>query len=72
MDFVNMSSIKRKLERNRCPKCNKQPTVSVVRNSFKIDCCCDNFKRTLSKIAENEVTTQSKKHIEDQLRRMFK
>ena len=70
--MIDMNLIKQKLEVICCPKCNKYPSVEVINDSFKINCCCDDFKNELSEIAENEAAQQSKKHIEEQMKRMFK
>jgi hypothetical protein len=72
MDLVNMNAIKRKLERMRCSKCNESPSITIFGNSFKISCCCDDFKRILNQVAESELAAQTKKNIEEQMKRIFK
>ena len=67
-----MYSIKRKLETSRCIKCNENPSVTISGDSFKLNCCCDDFKSELTTMAKNEIEKQSKKYAEDELKCMFK
>jgi hypothetical protein len=63
MDLVDMNAVKCKLESMRCHQCDQHPTVSISGDSFKINCCCQEFKQNLAQIANDEIAAQAKKAL---------
>ena len=72
MGMIDMYSVKRKLESKVCPTHNERATVSVMGDKINLKCCCNSFQNSLSSLAQQEIAAQSKKYVEDQLRKAFK
>jgi len=64
MSDINYYNIQRSIERNTCPEHGKHPKFSKTINGFSITACCENFRASLVKKAENAVAEETKKAIE--------
>lgn len=68
MDYLE---IKRKLETHQCRTHGKTPTVKVEGDTFKLSCCCDEFKNQLIELTKEYGAEQAIRDIEDKLRGIF-
>jgi hypothetical protein len=65
---MDLKSIARNLERERCNVHNEHPQAVPQRDSINLSCCCETFKAKLVKKMESEISNQ----IEADLMKAFK
>lgn len=56
-------SIKAELSRLSCPVHKKHPQISFTSQGFNVKCCCDDFRDTVNKKAEEVVRKATAKYI---------
>ncbi|MDM1298190.1 hypothetical protein HXZ94_06715 [Empedobacter falsenii] len=72
MQGLDYNSIKRKIESETCPHCNKKPKFKQTSKGFQIDTCCEVFDKIIKKKSEKIVEEESKKAIEKMFKNGFK
>lgn len=65
---MNLSPLKTQLERLTCNEHGTHPKVTLIKDGFNIECCCDNFKRKLNIEAQNLYGEM----IKDEFKKAFK
>jgi len=60
---MDLNEIKRELENERCPQCNKMAEVNLAGESFTFKVCCPVFEEHLKQRASDLFTMQMKQDL---------
>lgn len=72
MSDLDYSSIKRKIENQKCSEHNKNPQFIKTIKGFEIKACCENFRRDIIKRSERIIAEETQKAIEKMMKNIFK
>lgn len=70
--IIDFKIIKRKLELMSCPIHNKKPEMMLLKDNFRLKCCCDNFQKKLIEKAQEIMVEQAQDYIIKKLQKSFK
>jgi len=71
-DFLDYSTIKRKIENEKCREHNSHPEFVKTATGFQINSCCDDFKDRLVEEAKKIITAETKSAIQKMMKKAFK
>ena len=72
MDHLDYTSVKRKIEREKCLKHNEHPKFERTGNGFNILACCEEFRTKMLQKTENIMADETKSAIEKMLKKTFR
>lgn len=72
MEGLDYNSIKRKIENETCPQCNKKPKFEKTSKGFQVDTCCEVFDKIITDKSKKIVEEETKKAIDKMFKNGFK
>lgn len=72
MKHIDYSSVKRKIEKEKCNEHNEHPKFEKTGKGFNILACCEEFRSEMVKKTEKIMTEETKAAIEKMLKKSFR
>ena len=72
MDDLDYSSIKRKIENQKCQEHYENPKFIKTSKGFEIKACCEKFRTEIIKKSEKIIAEETKKAIEKMMKNIFR